>query len=126
MDKRCHVSLKFTGNVDYSSFEIELDLRDFRGYNQDDHLLNLEPFTENLEQFVAKRKHVPTLKGTYDFHLKVQTVGATRIWIDLQLGYAKTVPGYKTVRYCNCGVFEFDPEYLNSIIQDFKKLKVLK
>jgi hypothetical protein len=81
-DRLSHITLKLKEDVEYSTFEIKLDFGDFRGYNQNAHLLNLEPFVKDLKKFVADIKQVPTIKRTYDFHLKVPVVGANIVWTD--------------------------------------------
>ncbi len=127
-DSRSAIRIEKHGDVQYSSFEVEVSVDighgAFTDKNTDVQFLNLDRFVEELNAFVLERQQIPRLQGTYDSFIAFSTpAGKTALWVEFALGDACAGP-VKTADYLLKGGFEFDPEYLNEVLAGFRELKV--
>ncbi len=91
----------------------------FEGRNKDIHLLNLEIFIREFDNFISNRSLTPRLNGTYDTYLAFSTY-KNSVVCEYRLGDASA--SHKTTRVYLSGEFTIEQECLLELLRGFKAL----
>lgn len=124
-DKKQWIEIEQSLDVDWPSYEfgasINIGHSSFSGKNSDMCFLNLREFINTLDSFVLNRELKPKLEGTYDCFVEFYRPGnKNSIMINYCVG--SVYVGYsETANYGLNGSFEFSAEYLNDVLEEFKK-----
>jgi hypothetical protein len=90
----------------------------FYGRNNDIYFLNIDEFAASLDAFVTDRSLSPRLEGTYDSFICIYGK-ANQVFLEFVIGDAFCVRP-KTVQFRISGAFEFEQEYLLTLVKNFQ------